>query len=79
SKVITLALAILDRGDEYVFSKVVMEPTGDTFNSIIMLETTSPSKPLNPMINAGELSITSMLAVKDNEEKMERILHFVRE
>ncbi len=56
-----------------------MEPTGDPFNSIIKLETTSPSKPLNPMINAGALAITSMLAGKDNEEKMERILHFVRE
>lgn len=56
-----------------------MEPTGDPFNSIIKLETTSPSKPLNPMINAGALAITSMLAGQDNEEKMERILHFVRE
>lgn len=69
SKVITLALALLDRGEEYVFSKVGMEPTGDPFNSIIKLETTSPSKPLNPMINAGALAITSMLAGKDNEEK----------
>ncbi|TXR66613.1 glutaminase A [Bacillus sp. AY18-3] len=79
SKVITLALALLDRGEEYVFSKVGMEPTGDPFNSIIKLETTSPSKPLNPMINAGALAITSMLTGKDNEKKMERILHFLRE
>ncbi|PHA02850.1 glutaminase A [Bacillus pseudomycoides] len=79
SKVITLALALLDRGEEYVFSKVGMEPTGDPFNSIIKLETTSPSKPLNPMINAGALAITSMIAGECNEEKMERILHFVRD
>lgn len=56
-----------------------MEPTGDPFNSIIKLETTSSSKPLNPMINAGALAITSMLAGNDNEEKMERILQFVRD
>lgn len=31
------------------------------------------------MINAGALAITSMLTGNDNEEKMERILHFVRE
>ncbi|MEH6889860.1 glutaminase A [Bacillus sp. JJ864] len=79
SKVITLALALLDCGEEYVFSKVGMEPTGDPFNSIIKLETTSPSKPLNPMINAGALAITSMIVGNSNEEKMERILHFVRE
>lgn len=52
SKVITLALALLDRGEEYVFSKVEWSQL-HPFNSIIKLETTSPSKPLNPMINAG--------------------------
>ncbi|MED1305525.1 glutaminase A [[Bacillus thuringiensis] serovar konkukian] len=79
SKIITLALALLDRGEEYVFSKVGMEPTGDPFNSIIKLETSSHSKPLNPMINAGALAITSMLIGDSNDEKMERILCFVRD
>lgn len=78
SKVITLALALMDRGTDYVFSKVGMEPTGDPFNSIIKLETSNPSKPLNPMINAGALAVTSMIAGEENEEKMARILHFVR-
>ncbi|WP_028399837.1 glutaminase A [Ectobacillus panaciterrae] len=79
SKVITLALALMDRGTDYVFSKVGMEPTGDPFNSIIKLETSNPSKPLNPMINAGALAVTSMIAGEENEEKMARILHFVRD
>ncbi|MEB9974692.1 glutaminase A [Bacillus cereus] len=79
SKIITLALALLDRGEEYVFSKVGMEPTGDPFNSIIKLETSSHSKPLNPMINAGALAITSMLIGESNDEKIERILCFVRD
>lgn len=78
SKVISLALALMDRGADYVFSKVGMEPTGDPFNSIIKLETTNPSKPLNPMINAGALAVTSMIAGESTEERMERILHFVR-
>ena len=34
-------LAIIDNGEEYVFSKVGMEPTGDPFNSIKKLETSS--------------------------------------
>jgi glutaminase len=79
SKVITLALALMDRGMDYVFSKVGMEPTGDPFNSIIKLETSNPSKPLNPMINAGALAVTSMIAGESNEERMARILHFVRD
>ena len=53
SKVITLALVLMDHGSNFVFRRVGMEPTGDPFNSIAKLETTAPSKPLNPMINAG--------------------------
>lgn len=41
SKIISLMLAILDNGEEYVFSKVGMEPSGDPFNSIRKLETSS--------------------------------------
>ncbi|MBO9130976.1 glutaminase A [Bacillus sp. 165] len=79
SKVLTLALALMDRGKEYVFGRVGMEPTGDPFNSIIKLETSNPSKPLNPMINAGALAVTNMIMGESNEEKMSRLLSFVRE
>lgn len=78
SKVLTLALAIMDLGKEYVFSKVGMEPTGDPFNSIAKLENKTVAKPLNPMINAGALTVTSMLKGKDNEEKLERLLLLIR-
>ncbi|MBP2239986.1 glutaminase [Cytobacillus eiseniae] len=78
SKVLILALALQDRGTDYVFGKVGMEPTGDPFNSISKLETSIPSKPLNPMINAGALAVTSMIVGKSEEEKWERMLQFVR-
>ncbi|GAK07382.1 glutaminase A [Geomicrobium sp. JCM 19038] len=79
SKVLTLALAIEDRGKEYVFERVGMEPTGDPYYSMARLELTDQSKPLNPMINAGALTITSMIKGNTKEEKFERILHFIRE
>ncbi|WP_096189266.1 glutaminase A [Evansella halocellulosilytica] len=79
SKVITLALALMDRGEEEVFSRVGMEPTGDPFNSIIKLETHSPSKPLNPMINAGALAVTSMIYGSSIDEKLGRLLTFIHE
>ncbi len=79
SKVLTLALALMDRGKDYVFRRVGMEPTGDPFNSIVKLETSNPSKPLNPMINAGALAVTNMIAGESNEEKVSRLLSFVRE
>ncbi|SET03645.1 glutaminase A [Anaerobranca gottschalkii] len=79
SKVFTLMLAIMDNGQDYVFSKVGMEPTGDPFNSIVKLETMNPSKPLNPMINAGAIAISSMIKGKDNDERFKRIVQFLEE
>nr|WP_307397131.1 glutaminase A [Bacillus horti] len=78
SKVITLALALMDQGEQKVFEKIGMEPTGDPFNSIVKLETISPNKPLNPMINAGAIAVTSLIKGADVEEKLERILSFIR-
>lgn len=79
SKVITLALVLMDRGKEYVFDRVGMEPTGDPFNSIAKLETMAPSKPLNPMINAGALAVTDMIKGNSVEERFRRLLTFIHE
>ncbi|RKD22484.1 L-glutaminase [Caminicella sporogenes DSM 14501] len=78
SKPLVLLLALMDNGEEIVFSKVGKEPTGDPFNSIRKLETLKPPKPLNPMINAGAIAVTSLIKGKDNEEKFERILNLFR-
>ncbi|MCX7884553.1 MAG: glutaminase A [Caloramator sp.] len=78
SKVITLMLALLDNGREYVFSKVGMEPTAETFNSISNLETRNPHKPLNPMINSGAIATVSMISGQDSKEMFEKILKFAK-
>lgn len=78
SKVISLMLSLLDNGREYVFSKVGMEPTAETFNSISNLETRNPHKPLNPMINSGAIATVSMISGQDSNEMFERILKFAR-
>lgn len=78
SKIVTLMLAILDNGKDYVFSKVGMEPTDTSFNSIVNLEIKDAHKPINPMINAGAIATVSMIAGKDSEEIFERILKFTR-
>lgn len=79
SKPLVFMLALMDCGEEMVFSKVGMEPTGDPFNSIIRLETFDKQKPLNPFINAGAISIVSLIKGENNIEKIERILSFIRE
>ena len=75
SKVVTLALALETFGAGEVFSHVMMEPTGDAFNSIIKLDTVS-NRPYNPMINAGAIEVVSLLAPKIRFEEM---LSYTRE
>ena len=76
SKVFTLLLALMDNGEEAVFDKVGMEPTGDNFNSMLKLELVQPGIPFNPLINAGAIAISSLIAGRSPDEKAERILQF---
>lgn len=78
SKIITLMIAIMDRGKEYVFSKVGMEPTADGFNSIVNLETKNTQRPLNPMINSGAIAVVSMIKGETSEEIFQRVIDFTQ-
>lgn len=78
SKVLTLLLALEHRGVEAVFAKVGSEPTGDSFNSIVKLET-SEQKPLNPMINAGAIAVCSLLPGQSVEERFGLIADLLEE
>ena len=69
SKVLTLLLALKTSGYDRVFQKVGMEPTGDPFNSIIKLETTT-AVPHNPFINAGAIAMASLIGEVDPIEHL---------
>lgn len=77
SKILSLMLSLIDNG-ESVFEKIGMEPTGDSFNSIVNLELKSIHKPFNPMINAGAIATTSMIKGSSADEKIERILDLAK-
>jgi len=77
SKIVSLAYVLMNEGEDEVFQKVGMEPTGDPFNSIAKLEEAVPVKPLNPMINAGALVVTHMIRGYTAKERVEKLLSFV--
>lgn len=78
SKVVSLIIAIMDNGMEKVFSKVGVDPTVYSFNSIITLELKDTHKPLNPMINAGAIATVSLIKGDSPEEVIGRILDFTK-
>lgn len=61
SKPFVYAWALELFGAERVHSRVGVEPAGDSFDSVITLEQAT-RRPHNPMINAGALAVTGLLA-----------------
>jgi len=76
SKVFPLLLALMDHGEEAVFERVGMEPTGDDYKSMLKLELVS-GKPFNPFINAGAITVTSLVKGESRAEKWKRIRDFI--
>src|SRR5438105_4387398 len=72
SKPFVYGLALEDNGRPQVISKVGMEPTGDAFNSISLEPGTG--RPRNPMINAGAIATTSLIAGKSPHNRLRRVL-----
>ena len=71
SKPMVYAAALADRGREHVLRKVGVEPSGEAFNSISL--DPHSGAPLNPMINAGAIATTGLVAGKDAQAQWKRI------
>ncbi len=76
SKVFAYALALADNSREDVLARVGVEPSGDSFNSIVFDERNH--RPHNPMVNAGALVTTDLVRGHNPERKVERIVDVMR-
>ncbi len=72
SKPFVYGLAIEDQGRDAVLRRIGVEPTGDAFNAI-SLEPGS-GRPLNPMINAGAIAASSLVAGRSTDDARARLL-----
>lgn len=71
SKIILYELALRDAGEDTVFSKIGVEPSGNGFHSLYRLELLE-KKPSNPLINPGAITSASCIKGANLEEKFER-------
>lgn len=77
SKVFTLAIALGRVGDQ-LWARVGREPSGNAFNSIVLLENEG-GRPRNPFINAGAIVTTDeILANRTPKLALAEILGFIR-
>jgi glutaminase len=72
SKPFTYGVALRDLGLPAVDAKVGVEPTGDAFNSISLAP--DSGRPLNPMVNAGAITSTALVAGATPAEREARLL-----
>jgi len=75
SKVYTLALAMEELGYDKVFQRIGSEPTGRAFNSVLAV-VDMPTHTGNPLVNAGAIATTSLIAGSKEDEKWNKILDF---
>ena len=76
SKPFVFGMALEDHGREEVLEKIGVQPIGEAFNSITLDETSN--RPFNPMINAGAIAATDLIAGKDFPDRVRRMLAMFR-
>ncbi|MFC4713227.1 glutaminase A [Planococcus dechangensis] len=79
SKALTFVALSHHYGLEFVLERVDVEPTGEAFNSIVPFEIHRPNKPFNPFINAGAITISSLLPGQNAQKKFAYLKGFLEE
>jgi glutaminase len=77
SKVFAFVQALEDNGRETVLEHVGVEPSGEAFNSFAYDR--RRARPYNPMVNAGAMVTTSLVAGADDAERLARLIEEAEE
>lgn len=72
SKVFTLALVMEQEGPDSIEKNMGVDATGQAFNSIVAVEQYKGAE-MNPLVNAGAITATSMVAGKSADEIWKKI------
>ena len=79
SKVFTMARVIEDLGPKAIMDRIGVDATGMRFNSIVSIEFAQKAlggPEINPLVNPGAITATSMVSGNSREEIWRRILDF---
>ena len=71
SKLLTYGLALETHGRDVVLERVGVAPTGDSFNAIVLDD--DANRAPNPMVNAGAIAVTDLVAGDGVEERVETL------
>jgi glutaminase len=75
SKVFTLALVMDEKGPTAISDNMGVDATGQVFNSIVAVEQYKGAE-MNPLVNAGAITATSMVAGGSRDEIWKKILNY---
>jgi glutaminase len=64
-----------ESGEDAVFKKIGVEPTGMPFNSVVALGMHN-NKAVNPLVNCGAMASVSLVKANSPEERWEKILDY---
>jgi glutaminase len=71
SKLLLYGLALESHGRDQVLERVGVAPTGESFNALLPEEQSSRAP--NPMVNAGAIAITDLVAGENLDERIESV------
>lgn len=75
SKVFTMALVIEEQGPGAILGNMGVDATGQVFNSIVAIEQYRGAE-MNPMVNPGAITATSMVSGRSRDDVWNKILAY---